>query len=73
MSSELYKIIDLVNLNRKEIVENYKEYVNPGLASLITLMSMDRDYIKASGVYVWDKDGQDIWTFRMGAKPGHNH
>ena len=63
MSSELYKISDLVNLDRKEIVENYKEYINPGLASLITLMSMDRDYIKASGVYVWDKDGQRYLDF----------
>ena len=75
MSSELYKISDLVNLDRKEIVENYKEYVNPGLASLITLMSMDRDYIKASGVYVWDKDGQRYLDFLGGygaLNLGHN-
>jgi putrescine aminotransferase len=75
MSNKLYKINDIVNFNRKEMVENYREYVNPGLASLITLMSMDRDYIRASGVYVWDKDGNRYLDFLGGygaLNLGHN-
>ncbi|HHY13992.1 MAG TPA: aspartate aminotransferase family protein [Thermoanaerobacterales bacterium] len=75
MNNDLYKIDDIANMSKDEIFGNYKNYVNPGLASLISLMSMDRDYVKAKGIFVWDKDGHRYMDFLGGygsLNLGHN-
>jgi putrescine aminotransferase len=52
----LYKIEDVEKLNRTEIRKLYSDYVNPGLASMLSLINFDKNFVRAEGCYVWDSD-----------------
>ncbi len=73
---DLLSIDDVLNQERKDIVNNYKQHVNPGLATLMTLMNFDKVYVKAQGTRVWDKEGNCYLDFLGGygsLNLGHNH
>lgn len=62
-------------LNRKQVRNLYKEYVNPGLANMLALLDFDKRFIKASGVEVWDEEGNRYLDFLGGygaLNMGHN-
>ncbi|HHY59841.1 MAG TPA: aspartate aminotransferase family protein, partial [Clostridia bacterium] len=56
--------------------EYYKNYINPGLVTMMGLLDFDKQFVKARGVEVWDSDGQVYLDF-LGAygalNLGHNH
>ncbi|MCG0278524.1 MAG: aspartate aminotransferase family protein [Thermanaeromonas sp.] len=54
----LLSLEDALKLSRQEIREYYKRYINPGLASLLSLLDFDKQFVKAEGVYVWDREGR---------------
>jgi putrescine aminotransferase len=71
----LYQINDVEKLSRSEIRKLYSEYVNPGLASMLSLLNFDKNFVRAEGCYVWDSDGNKYIDF-LGAygalNLGHN-
>lgn len=63
-------------LNRQEVVELHREYLNAGLVSLMSLINFTRQYVKAEGVWVWDSEGRKYLDFLGGygaLNHGHNH
>ncbi|MBT9142033.1 MAG: Putrescine aminotransferase [Dehalococcoidia bacterium] len=56
--------------------ENFKNYMNPGLCTLLGLLDLDKLYVRAEGVYVWDSEGNRYLDFLGGfgsLNLGHNH
>jgi len=73
---KLIKLADLASLNRGQVRENFKNYMNPGLCTLLGLLDLDKLYVRAEGVYVWDPDGNRYLDFLGGfgsLNLGHNH
>lgn len=72
-------LIDLeeaLRLNRREIQDLYKRYMNPSLAVLIGMLKFDKRFVRAEGVSVWDEDGAEYLDFLGGYGAlnfGHNH
>ncbi|MDI3299210.1 MAG: aspartate aminotransferase family protein [Bacillota bacterium] len=63
-------------LGRGETRDLYRRYVNPGMAALLGSVGFDRRYVRASGVSVWDAEGNEYWDFLGGygaVNQGHNH
>ncbi|MCG9968548.1 aspartate aminotransferase family protein [Pelotomaculum terephthalicicum JT] len=67
---------EAVKLNREQVAENHKRYLNSGLAMMLSLLNFDKQFIKAEGIKVWDSDGNLYLDF-LGAygalNLGHNH
>jgi putrescine aminotransferase len=65
-----------LELDRSSIRANYKEYINPGLVTLLGLLDADKRFVRASGVSIWDEEGNEYLDF-LGAygamNTGHNH
>lgn len=67
---------DALRLSRAEMVENHRRYGNPGLVQLLGLVGYDRLFVRASGVEVWDAEGNRYLDFLGGygaLNLGHNH
>ena len=65
-----------LGLDRSAIRANYQEYINPGLVTLLGLLDADKRFSRASGVSIWDQEGNEYLDF-LGAygamNTGHNH
>ncbi|MBA1336887.1 MAG: PLP-dependent aminotransferase [Firmicutes bacterium] len=64
-----------LELNRKQVRDKYKKYVNPGLVTMMGLLDFDKRFVKASGCEVWDQDGNIYLDFLGGygaLNMGHN-
>ena len=72
---DLYTVEEALAFNRKQVRENYRVYVNPGLSQMLSLLDFDKRFIRAEGVKVWDEDGNEYLDF-LGAygalNLGHN-
>lgn len=66
---------DALKLNRNQVRENYKEYVNSNFVSMLSMLQFDKLFVKAKGVSVWDSDGNEYLDFLGGygaLNLGHN-
>lgn len=66
---------DALKLNRSQVRENYKEYVNSNFVSMLSMLQFDKLFVKAKGVSVWDSDGNEYLDFLGGygaLNLGHN-
>ncbi len=65
-----------LGLDRGAIRTHYKEHINPGLVALLGLLDADKRFVRASGVSIWDENGNEYLDF-LGAygamNTGHNH
>jgi putrescine aminotransferase len=55
--------------------EQHKKYINPGLTMQLKLINFDKDYVRAQGIYVWDRSGNQYLDFLGGygsINLGHN-
>jgi putrescine aminotransferase len=71
----LLDVDQAVQLDRDEIKENYKKYVNPGLMRMFSLLNFDKKYEKAEGTRLWDSEGNQYLDFLGGygaLNLGHN-
>ena len=72
----LTTIDDALQMDRGSIRACYKEYINPGLVTLLGLIDADKRFVRASGVSIWDEEGNEYLDF-LGAygamNTGHNH
>lgn len=72
----LFTLAEAMQFKRKEVLENYKQYVNPGYVSLLSLLNLDKHFVKAEGTRLWDLDGQVYLDFLAGFGSqnfGHNN
>lgn len=73
---KLLSLDEILKLNRKEIRRLHEEYVNSGLAKLLSLLDFDKNFVRAQGQYVWDDEGNRYIDFLGGygaLNLGHNH
>lgn len=73
--SKLLSVDDALHLDRKDIRELYKEYINPGLVQMLSLLNFDKQFVKAEGTKVWDSEGNVYLDFLGGYGAlnfGHN-
>lgn len=66
---------DALRLNRSQVRENYREYVNSNFVSMLSMLQFDKLFVKAKGVSVWDSDGNEYLDFLGGygaLNLGHN-
>ncbi|MGE5576551.1 MAG: aspartate aminotransferase family protein [Syntrophothermus sp.] len=69
-------IDEALEFDRNTVRENYKQYINPGMATLLGLLDFDKRFVRASGVSVWDNEGNEYLDFLGGygaLNTGHNH
>lgn len=73
---KLIRVADLPEITRAQVRENYKNYMNPGLCTLMGLLDFDKQYVRAEGIHVWDSDGNQYLDYLGGygsLNLGHNH
>ncbi len=76
IKEKLLSVDDALRMKRSEVLETYRNYVNPGWANLQALLDMDLHFVKAQGCSVWDEDGNRYLDFVGGfgsLNLGHNH
>jgi putrescine aminotransferase len=64
-----------LDLNRREIREHYRRYINPALVAMMNLIDFDKHFVRAEGMCVWDVDGNCYLDFLGGygaLNLGHN-
>ena len=67
---------EALGLQRKQSVALYREHVNPDLCSQFTIVGLDRRFVRAHGVSVYDDHGNEYLDFLGGYGAlsfGHNH
>jgi len=72
---QLIELEDALNFKRKKIGRLYGEYVNPGLAKLLTTYGFDHHFVRAKGNRLWDEEGKSYLDFLGGYGAlnfGHN-
>lgn len=73
---DLLSLQEAMQLNRKDVRDIYKQYANPGLATMMGLINFDKKFVRAEGVSVWDDQGNEYLDFLGGYGAlnfGHNH
>ncbi|MGF7184080.1 putrescine aminotransferase [Desulfitispora alkaliphila] len=71
-----YTLEQAQNLTRDEVRGNYKQYVNPGIVQMLSMLDFDKQYVKAQDISVWDSEGNEYIDFLGGygsLNVGHNH
>jgi len=72
---DFFSVDEALNLSRGKVRENYREFINPGLAQMLSLLDFDKRFVRAEGVKVWDDQGEEYLDF-LGAygalNLGHN-
>ena len=59
----------------EENKENFKSYINPNLAGMLSLLGFDKSFTRAEGMKVWDSEGSTYLDFLGGygaLNLGHN-
>lgn len=72
----LITVDEALKLSRRETGRLHKSYLNPTLATMLTLLDFDKRFTKAQGIFVWDEDGNCYLDFLAGygaLNLGHNH
>ena len=72
---ELITLEQALTLTRQDIRDLYREYVNESLATLLSLLEFDKQFVKAKGTIVWDNEGNAYLDFLGGYGSlnfGHN-
>ncbi|MFZ5753813.1 MAG: aspartate aminotransferase family protein [Bacillota bacterium] len=62
-------------MDKREVRETYRRYVNPGLVDVMGFLDFDKQFVRAEGVTVWDKEGKAYLDFLGGygaLNLGHN-
>jgi len=75
MKGKLYSIDQALELTKADVTKLYKNHVNPGFVTMLSLLNFDRKFVKAKGTKVWDVDGNEYIDFLGGygsLNLGHN-
>ncbi len=74
--TQLISLDRALQLEQKEIRSLYRQYLNPGFATMLGLLNFDKKFVRAEDVYVWDEAGKCYLDFLGGYGSlnfGHNH
>lgn len=66
---------EAIKSTRRNSIELFKKHVNPELAGLLKLANIDKRYIRAEGIYMYDDEGKTYLDFSAGygaLNLGHN-
>ncbi|MDQ0287594.1 putrescine aminotransferase [Desulfofundulus luciae] len=72
----LLALQEALSLDRAQVKDLHKKYLNAGLATMLELLSFDRLFVRAQGISVWDSQGREYLDFLGGygaLNLGHNH
>lgn len=75
MEYNMMSIDQALELKKNDVAKLYKDHVNPGFATMLSLLNFDRQFVKAKGTKVWDADGEEYLDFLGGygsLNLGHN-
>ncbi len=73
--AKLISLEDALVQTRDEVRARAKQYINPGLVSMLSLLDFDKPFVRAAGMSVWDQDGHEYLDFLGGygaLNLGHN-
>lgn len=74
---DLMTISDIEDLSQKSCINMYKDYVNPGIATYLKVLGLERTrIIRSEGMFLYTKDGREILDLSGGMSVlnhGHNH
>lgn len=76
MMEKLLTLEEILSFDRETNRSLHREFVNPGLARLLSLLDFDKNFVKAQGAYIWDDKGNRYTDFLGGygaLNLGHNH
>ncbi|MGB9826877.1 MAG: aminotransferase class III-fold pyridoxal phosphate-dependent enzyme, partial [Desulfofundulus sp.] len=74
--AELLDLQEALSLDRAQVKDFHKRYLNAGLATMMELLNFDKMFVRAEGVSVWDNQGREYLDFLGGygaLNLGHNH
>lgn len=69
-------IEEIYNLDKKAIDKMYKKHYSPGLYKLFKFIGIDKEFVRAHGIHVYDKEGNEYIDFFGGfgaLNLGHNN
>mgnify|MGYP005851483227 CR=1 FL=1 len=72
---KIWTIDEAMNLSRSDSANLFSTYVNPEMADLLKLADMDKRFVKAEGIFLYDEDGNRYMDFTAGSGAlnlGHN-
>ncbi|SHF08229.1 putrescine aminotransferase [Thermoanaerobacter uzonensis DSM 18761] len=72
---EYITLEEALTLNKNQVRENYKEYINSVFVSMLSMLQFDKLFVRAKGVSVWDNEGNEYYDFLGGygaLNLGHN-
>lgn len=73
--NELFTLENALNMNRRQLRENYQRYINPSLVEVMSLLNFDKLFVKAKGIHLWDTENKQYLDFLGGygaLNLGHN-
>lgn len=75
LKNGLLSLDHALSMKRSEVRDNYRNYINPGLAGVLALIDFDKQFIRAQNFSVWDSEGKEYLDFLGGygaLNLGHN-
>jgi len=75
-ATELLNLDQALHLNREKVRKYHKDYLNATLATMLGLLNIDKIFVRAKGISVWDDEGKEYLDFLGGfgsLNIGHNH
>ena len=52
-----FSIVELMETQKRDQYALHRQYINPGLAQVQTIIGFDKIYVRGEGAYLWDADG----------------
>ncbi len=74
--NQLFSIEDALDAPVNDLKNIYSDHVNPGFVKMLSLLGLDKKFVRASGTKVWDSEGTRYLDFLGGFGAlnfGHNH
>ena len=67
---------EAMKLSREQNEKNHRQFINPELVKMMSLLDFDKCFVRAEGSSVWDNEGNEYLDFLGGygaLNLGHNH
>lgn len=69
-------IDEATKLTREQNRDNHRQFINPEIVNLMSILNFDKAFVRAKGTSVWDAEGNEYLDFLGGygaLNLGHNH
>lgn len=75
-NKEIVRLKAALEWDREQTAAEYRDHLNPGFAKMLSLLDFNKDFVRAQGVEVFDREGRAYLDFLGGygaLNIGHNH